>query len=187
MVISYICIGYAYSHRVVSYIRNAWHINWDLQHSHYGYVSVKSKLQHPPRANPRAFDFFENYCSNFPLPGGCWSFDLTDTLAITKHWSIFITPQLFVDVTIWLSQSVSSYIGVLICWFNNSQTQWFLIQFSLVTYLQHLDCIIITTRNKVTNKRKKKKKKLMALIEVYGGQRSLAFELHHRDIMNRNT
>ena len=23
----------------------------------------------PPRANPRAFDFFENYCSNSPLPG----------------------------------------------------------------------------------------------------------------------
>ena len=22
-----------------------------------------------PRAAPRAFDFFENYCSNFPLPG----------------------------------------------------------------------------------------------------------------------
>ena len=34
------------------------------------YVSVKSKLQHaPPRATPRAFDFFENYCSNSPLPG----------------------------------------------------------------------------------------------------------------------
>ena len=33
-------------------------------------VSVKSKLQHaPPRATPRAFDFFENYCSNSPLPG----------------------------------------------------------------------------------------------------------------------
>ena len=28
-------------------------------------VSVKSKLQH---ATPRAFDFFENYCSNSPLP-----------------------------------------------------------------------------------------------------------------------
>ena len=55
--------------------------------------------------------------------------------------------------------------------------QWFLIQFSLVSYLQHLHCIIVTTRNKVTNKREKKKKKLMALIEVYGGQRSLAFEL----------
>ena len=23
----------------------------------------------PPRANPRAFDFFENFCSNSPLPG----------------------------------------------------------------------------------------------------------------------
>ena len=23
----------------------------------------------PPRATPRAFDFFENYCSNSPLPG----------------------------------------------------------------------------------------------------------------------
>ena len=34
------------------------------------YVSVKSKLQHaPPRATPRAFDVFENYCSNSPLPG----------------------------------------------------------------------------------------------------------------------
>ena len=33
-------------------------------------VSVKSKLQHaPPRAALRAFDFFENYCSNSPLPG----------------------------------------------------------------------------------------------------------------------
>ena len=31
------------------------------------YVSVKSKLQHAPP--PRAFDFFENYCSNSPLPG----------------------------------------------------------------------------------------------------------------------
>ena len=33
------------------------------------YVSVKSKLQHappPPRATPREFDFFENFCSNFP-------------------------------------------------------------------------------------------------------------------------
>ena len=55
--------------------------------------------------------------------------------------------------------------------------QWFLIHFGLVTCLQHLHCIIVTTRNKVTNKREKKKKKLMALIEVYGGQRSLAFEL----------
>ena len=141
----------------------------------------------PPAQTPGHLTFLKIIVQISPLPGGCWSFDLTDTLAITKHWSIFITPQLFVDVTIWLSQSVSSYIGVLICWFNNSQTQWFLIQFSLVTYLQHLDCIIVTTRNKVTNKRKKKKKKLMALIEVYGGQRSLAFELHHRDIMNRNT
>ena len=33
------------------------------------YVSVKSKLQHAPQGNPRAFDFFENYCSNSPLPG----------------------------------------------------------------------------------------------------------------------
>ena len=33
------------------------------------YVSVKSKLQHPPPGKPRAFDFFENYCSNSPLPG----------------------------------------------------------------------------------------------------------------------
>ena len=34
------------------------------------YVSVKSKLQHaPPRATPGAFDFFENYRSNSPLPG----------------------------------------------------------------------------------------------------------------------
>ena len=32
-------------------------------------VSVKSKLQHPPWATPRAFDSFENYCSNSPLPG----------------------------------------------------------------------------------------------------------------------
>ena len=55
--------------------------------------------------------------------------------------------------------------------------QWFLIHFGLVTYLQHLHCIIVTTRNKVTNKRGKKKKTLMALIEVYGGQRNLAFEL----------
>ena len=35
------------------------------------YVLVKSKLQHapPPRATPRAFDFFENCCSNSPYPG----------------------------------------------------------------------------------------------------------------------
>ena len=33
------------------------------------YVSVKSKLQHPPRATHRALDFFENYCSNSSLPG----------------------------------------------------------------------------------------------------------------------
>ena len=33
-------------------------------------VSVKSKIQHPPPgATPRAFDFFENCCSNSPLPG----------------------------------------------------------------------------------------------------------------------
>ena len=31
------------------------------------YVPVKSKLQHPP--SPRAFEFLENVCSNFPLPG----------------------------------------------------------------------------------------------------------------------
>ena len=55
--------------------------------------------------------------------------------------------------------------------------QCFLIHFGLVTCLQHLHCIIVTTRNKVTNKREKKKKTLMALIEVYGGQRNLAFEL----------
>ena len=33
------------------------------------YVPVKSKLQHLPRATPRAFAFFENLCSNSPLPG----------------------------------------------------------------------------------------------------------------------
>ena len=32
-------------------------------------VPVKSKLQHPPRANPRAFEFLENPCSNSPLLG----------------------------------------------------------------------------------------------------------------------
>ena len=31
------------------------------------YVPVKSKLQHPPRATPRAF--LENFCSNSPLTG----------------------------------------------------------------------------------------------------------------------
>ena len=37
---------------------------------HRSNVSVKSKLQHaPPRATTRAFDLFENYCSNTPLPG----------------------------------------------------------------------------------------------------------------------
>ena len=67
-----------------------WHVNFKriicwVNHHSYGpswpfhwasiifdcYVSVKSKLQHtpPPQANPRAFDSFENYCSNSPLPG----------------------------------------------------------------------------------------------------------------------
>ena len=40
-------------------------------------ITAKSKLcigqieasTCPPRATPRAFDFFENYCSNSPLPG----------------------------------------------------------------------------------------------------------------------
>ena len=32
------------------------------------YVPVKSKLQHLPRATPRAFAFFENLCSNSPPP-----------------------------------------------------------------------------------------------------------------------
>ena len=43
---------------------------FDMRDS-YRNVSVKSKLQHarPPRATPRAFDFFENFCSNSPLPG----------------------------------------------------------------------------------------------------------------------
>ena len=50
------------------------------------------------------------------------------------------------------------------------------VQFSYLSTTLH--CIIVTTRNKVTNRRgKKEEKKLMALIEVYGGQRSLAFEL----------
>lgn len=29
-------------------------------------VPVKSKLEQPPRANPRAFEFLENFCSNPP-------------------------------------------------------------------------------------------------------------------------
>ena len=33
------------------------------------YLPVKSKLQHPPRANPRAFEFLKNFCSNSPLTG----------------------------------------------------------------------------------------------------------------------
>ena len=41
-----------------------------LEHedSRRGNVSVKSKLKHPPRATPRAFEFLENFCSNSPLP-----------------------------------------------------------------------------------------------------------------------
>ena len=33
------------------------------------YRSNRSFNMPPPRATPRAFDFFENYCSNSPLPG----------------------------------------------------------------------------------------------------------------------
>ena len=33
------------------------------------YVPVKSKLQHPPPGNPRAFEFLECFCSNSPLTG----------------------------------------------------------------------------------------------------------------------
>ena len=33
------------------------------------YVPVKSKLQHPPLATPRAFEFLENFCSNPLLTG----------------------------------------------------------------------------------------------------------------------
>ena len=36
--------------------------------------------------------------------------------------------------------------------------------------------VYVTNRNKITNKRRKRKK-LMVLVEVCGGQRSLAFEL----------
>ena len=32
-------------------------------------VPVKSKLQYPPRSTPRAFEFFEKFCSNSPLTG----------------------------------------------------------------------------------------------------------------------
>ena len=54
------------------------HLNWkectftrvDGKERSISNVSVKSKLQHaPPRATPQAFDFFENFCSNSPLPG----------------------------------------------------------------------------------------------------------------------
>ena len=34
-----------------------------------GYVPVTSKLQHLPRATPRAFEFLENFCSNSPSRG----------------------------------------------------------------------------------------------------------------------
>ena len=63
--------------------------------------------------------------------------------------------------------------------------QWFLIHFGLVTCLQHLHCIIVTTRNKVTNKREKKE-------NINGFDRSVwwseepSFRANHRDIMNRN-
>ena len=36
----------------------------------------------PPRATPRAFDFFENYCSNSPLPG-------PKCRSNTTHWGPF--------------------------------------------------------------------------------------------------
>ena len=44
------------------------------------YEPVKSKLQHPPRATPRAFEFLKNFCSN-PLTG-------------PKSWSNAPTPGL---------------------------------------------------------------------------------------------
>ena len=33
------------------------------------YLPIKSKLQHPPRANPRAFEFLENFVQIPPSPG----------------------------------------------------------------------------------------------------------------------
>ena len=33
------------------------------------YVPVKSKLQHPPQATPRAFEFVENFWKIPPSPG----------------------------------------------------------------------------------------------------------------------
>ena len=53
------------------------------------------------------------------------------------------------------------------------------VQFSFI-YILHLDysiyIVYVTNRNEITNKRRKRKK-LMVLVEVCGGQRSLAFEL----------
>ena len=65
--------------------------------------------------------------------------------------------------------------------------QWFLIQFSLVSYLQHLHCIIVTTRNKVTNKREKKKEKINGFDRSVWWSEEPSFRANHRDIMNRNT
>ena len=49
-------------------------------------------------------------------------------------------------------------------------------QFYLFTLGYSIYIIYVTNRNKITNKRRKRKK-LMVLVEVCGGQRSLAFEL----------
>ena len=46
-----------------------WFLYLTIKENDTLYVPVKSKLQHPPRATPRAFEFLENVCSNSPLTG----------------------------------------------------------------------------------------------------------------------
>ena len=64
---------------------------------------------------------------------------------------------------------------------NQENLQFNSIQFNFIIHALYKICTLYIVRQEYTNKGeeegKKKKKKLMAWVEVYGGQRSVAFKL----------
>ena len=62
---------------------------------------------------------------------------------------------------------------------NQENLQFNSIQFNFIIHALYKICTLYIVRQEYTNKGEEegKKRKLMAWVEVYGGQRSLAFEL----------
>ena len=74
-------------------------LGWDASPS-LGYVWVNSKTTHappPPRANPRAFDFFEKFWSNFPL---CCQFRRSNAPPIRASKRVNTPPSSHVKATV---------------------------------------------------------------------------------------